>query len=64
MGIIESESNEAMVIRGLGGTETIPRHQIEAYEPLGVSLMPEGLEASLTEPKMADLLAYLRSTRD
>jgi putative heme-binding domain-containing protein len=61
VGIIASESNEALVVRTIGGSETIPRATLATCEPLGTSLMPQGLEATLTDTRMADLLAYLRS---
>lgn len=61
VGMMASESNDAIVVKGIGGSETIPRASVEASQPLGVSLMPDGLEAALTEERMADLLAYLRS---
>ncbi|MSU48603.1 MAG: c-type cytochrome [Opitutus sp.] len=61
VGIIVTETNDALVVRGLTGTETLPRSSIQASTSLGVSLMPEGLEGTLNEPRMADLLAFLRS---
>jgi putative heme-binding domain-containing protein len=64
VGLIASEGNEALVVRGLGGAETLPRHAIERQAPLGASLMPEGLEGTLDEQRMADLIAYLRSNPD
>ncbi|MEY4940195.1 MAG: hypothetical protein RIQ93_1930 [Verrucomicrobiota bacterium] len=64
VGVIASETNDALVVNSLGGSETISRSNLQNSKPLGVSLMPQGLEASLTEPRMADLLAYLRSDPD
>jgi putative membrane-bound dehydrogenase-like protein len=63
-GIIASETNDAIVVAGIGGSEKIPRISLKTSAPLGASLMPLGLEASLTEQRMADLLAYIRSDAD
>lgn len=60
-GIIISETDDAIVVRGVGGTDTLPRRRVTSSKPLGVSLMPQGLEGALTEARMADLLAFLRS---
>lgn len=61
VGMVVSETDTAVVVRNAGGAETIPRRAITASAPLGLSLMPAGLEAALDEPRMADLLAFLRS---
>lgn len=60
-GIIQSETADAVVVRSLAGTDTLPRRSITSSRPLGLSLMPPGLEGTLTEARMADLLAFLRS---
>ncbi len=64
VGIIVTETNDALVVRGVTGTETLARASIHSSTSLGVSLMPEGLEGTLNEPRMADLVAYLRSDSD
>lgn len=64
VGIIASETNDAIVVTSIGGSEKIPRASLKKSAPLGASLMPLGLEASLTEQRMADLLAYIRSDAD
>jgi putative membrane-bound dehydrogenase-like protein len=64
VGLIASETNDALVVRGLAGTETLARNAVQSYAPLGSSLMPEGLEGTLDEPRMADLIAFLRSNHD
>ncbi len=61
VGMIVSETDTAVIVRHAGGTETLARDGITASSPLGLSLMPQGLEAALDEPRMADLIAYLRS---
>ncbi len=61
VGRMASETNDAIVIKGPTGSETVPRASLVTAEPLGMSLMPQGLEAAIDEHRMADLLAYLRS---
>jgi putative heme-binding domain-containing protein len=61
VGFIESENNEAIMMKGPGWKEAVPRTTLEASEPLGISLMPEGLEGSITEQQMSSLLDFLRS---
>ena len=63
-GILRSESgSEVVLATGLGTEVRIGREEIGAIEPLGVSLMPPGMEAILTRQELADLLAFLESRR-
>ena len=64
VGLIASETNDALVVRSIGGTETLARAAVQQYAPLGSSLMPEGLEGTLDEARMADLIAFLRSSHE
>jgi putative heme-binding domain-containing protein len=41
----------------------IPRKQIVSIKPSSVSLMPEGLDESVTRPEFIDLLAFLQSQK-
>lgn len=60
-GLIASETPSAITLRQpLGLEETIPRDAIEALAASGQSLMPQGLEQSVTRQEFADLLAFLR----
>jgi putative heme-binding domain-containing protein len=43
-----------------GVEETILRSEIDELRSTARSLMPEGLEQSITLQEMADLIAYLR----
>ena len=53
----------AVTLRLAGGLEmVVPRAEIVGQRQLPVSLMPDGLEAVVTEQDAADLLAYLRAT--
>ncbi|MAS97072.1 MAG: hypothetical protein CMO55_28100 [Verrucomicrobiales bacterium] len=62
LALITSETPDEVTLRAPGGIEkTFPRTQVASMSGLGQSLMPEGLEATLTVQEMADLLAYLTS---
>lgn len=63
-GLIASETNDALVVRGIGGTETLARTAIQSCTPLGAALMPDGLEGALDEQRMAGLIAFLHSNPD
>jgi putative heme-binding domain-containing protein len=59
-GFILTENSSEITLRMPGGIDkTFPRHQVASMKGLGQSLMPEGLEATVTVEEMADLLAYL-----
>lgn len=60
MGIIAREDATHVTVRMPGGLEkSFPRKEVEGMKGLGRSLMPEGIEAALSEQDVADLLAYL-----
>lgn len=53
--------NQVTVLRGLDGQDlTLSAAEIDTVEPMGRSLMPEGLLEGLTEQQWRDLFAYLR----
>lgn len=61
MGIVDSETDEYIIIRKMGGDMvTINKTDIQKFSSLGTSLMMEGLEGSMSPQEMADLLAYLQ----
>jgi putative membrane-bound dehydrogenase-like protein len=63
-GVIASQSSASLTLkREEGRGETILRVHIAEITSTGRSLMPEGLEARISQPEMADLIAYLRSTQ-
>ena len=63
-GVIRKETGDSIVLATEGRLEVaIPRRSIEAIEPSRVSLMPRGLEANLSEPDLADLVAFLQSLK-
>ncbi|MFO1023372.1 MAG: c-type cytochrome [Planctomycetales bacterium] len=63
-GIIASESATSVTLKQPEGkTDSILRADIEILRSNGISLMPEGLEKSLTPPQMADLIAFIKNWR-
>jgi putative membrane-bound dehydrogenase-like protein len=59
-GIIVSDSAGSITLkRADEATETILRRDIAQISGSGLSLMPEGLEATITIEQMADLIAFL-----
>ena len=63
VGIIGSESRESLHIKVPGvGEQSINRNQIKSLYSLNQSLMPNGLEAGLTQQNIADLIEYLRES--
>ncbi|HUQ94224.1 MAG TPA: PVC-type heme-binding CxxCH protein [Bryobacteraceae bacterium] len=63
-GVIRSQSADAVVlVTGPDGEVRIPRSKIRLLQRSNVSLMPEGLDESLTRPELTDLLAFLQSEK-
>jgi quinoprotein glucose dehydrogenase len=61
-GVVLRESSDALRLVAADRSElSIPRHKIEAIEPGRVSVMPQGLDANLSQAELADLIAFLRS---
>ena len=62
--VVSRNLPEAVVITDATGQQrTLPRAQIASMQPLPTSLMPNGLDRTLTEEELLDLAAYLRSCR-
>ena len=60
-GLIMGESVARVTVRRPNVPDaTIQRSQIKELKADGKSLMPDGLEAGMTVPDMADLLSFLR----
>ncbi len=62
-GVIANETPGAVTLRGgtENGDETILRTNIAEIRASSVSLMPEGLEQSMSRQDIADVIAYLRA---
>ena len=64
LGVIRRNLPDAIVLVDPTGQEqTIPRAQITGLQPLPTSLMPPGLDRTLTEQELLDLVAYLASQK-
>ena len=62
-GIIAAETATSLTLRrGDGAEDTILRAQIAEMASTGLSIMPEGLEKTISKPEMADLIAFLRAS--
>lgn len=60
LGLISEESAGGITLRaGDGSEQKLLRADIASMESMGVSLMPDGLEATLSKQQMSDLIAYL-----
>jgi putative membrane-bound dehydrogenase-like protein len=63
-GLIASETASGLTLkRAENQTDTVLRQDIEEVRSTGTSLMPEGLEKSITVEEMADLLGFLKNWR-
>ena len=63
-GMISSGNQQDITVRMVTGTETtFSRSAIQNLRRASVSIMPEGLEAALSEQEFRDLLAFLQSLR-
>ena len=63
-GIIKDANDREIALMGSDGKLVrIDTRQIDRQQTTDVSLMPEGLEAALTLPQFADLIAYLASLK-
>ncbi len=64
LGMIRKDSPEGLGLVDLTGQEkTIPHSQVVAKSVMTTSLMPNGLEQTLTEQQLLDLVAWLVSLR-
>lgn len=63
-GLIAGESASGISLKQLDGkTRNLLRTDIASLVSANVSLMPEGLEASITVEEMADLIAFLKAKK-
>eukprot|EP00913_Durusdinium_trenchii_P008833 g8299.t1 len=61
-GLISRETSSEIILRDATLAEIrIPRNSIEAIRESPTSIMPKGLDKTLTSEELRDLLAYLRS---
>lgn len=65
LGVIANETANSITIRRVGGVDDIIlRTNIKSLRSTNLSLMPDGLEAGITEQQMADLLRFLADYRE
>ena len=63
-GLVKSETASSITIRlPEGKEETVLRADVEELKSSGQSLMPVGVEKTITVDQMADLLAFLKNWR-
>jgi putative membrane-bound dehydrogenase-like protein len=63
-GVISRQTTTALALRDSSGAEIVlPRDQIDDMRRAATSLMPEGLERSISREGFRDLLAFLRSLK-
>ena len=63
-GLIAAETATSVTLkRAESQTDTVLRQDVEEMRSMGVSLMPEGLEKSISVEEMADLLGFLKGWR-
>jgi putative heme-binding domain-containing protein len=61
-GCVTAETDASLTLRTASGAEeTILRGAVAATAAAGVSLMPDGLEQTMTRQELADLIAHLKS---
>ncbi|HWB09234.1 MAG TPA: PVC-type heme-binding CxxCH protein [Pirellulales bacterium] len=64
-GLVRRETAEALDLRSADLAEIrIPRGEIESVTPAAVSLMPDGLEKTMSRKELADLLEFLTAQKD
>lgn len=61
-GLVTAETANSVTLKLADGTQKVVlRNQIATLRSQNLSLMPEGLEAGITQQEMADLIAFLRT---
>jgi putative membrane-bound dehydrogenase-like protein len=59
----EDNADAITLVTGPNAEVRIPRKQVVSIKPSNISLMPEGLDESLTRTEFIDLLAFLQSQK-
>jgi putative heme-binding domain-containing protein len=61
IGIVDIETDHSITIKKMGGEKvTVNKTDVKRFSSLGTSLMMEGLESSMTDQELADLLEFLQ----
>ncbi len=62
-GIITAETSDSITLKGLDAKEqTLPRTAIKSMESTNRSLMPDALEATVSDQDLADVIRYIQTT--
>jgi putative heme-binding domain-containing protein len=63
-GLLVAETASSLTLkRAEGQTDVVLRQDVESIESTGLSLMPDGLEKTISVQEMADLLRFLKNWR-
>jgi putative membrane-bound dehydrogenase-like protein len=63
-GVIATETSASLTLKMAGNiTKSFLRSDVTSLKSAGISLMPEGLEATMNAQSMSDLIAYLKQSR-
>lgn len=62
-GLVEAAEGRLLVKVSPNQHETVPMDQVKSRSASRVSLMPEGLDAAMSEAELADLVAWLQSLK-
>src|SRR5262249_49099377 len=63
-GLVTAETASSLTLkRAEGQTDVVLRQDIDTIESTGMSLMPEGLEKTVSVEEMADLVRFLKHWR-
>ena len=60
LGLVSAETADSVILKGPGFSQTIARSEIASMTELGQSLMPVGIEGSINQQRMADLITFLQ----
>ncbi|MFO0899703.1 MAG: c-type cytochrome [Pirellulales bacterium] len=61
-GLLVSDTADTVVLRQADGSDVpLAKSALEELRPAAVSIMPQGLETTLSAEELADLLAYLQT---
>ncbi len=59
----EASSDHVALVMGPGAEQRIPKSEVKEISPGAVSLMPQGLDAVISEQDLADLVVFLKSLK-
>jgi len=63
-GLITAETPSSVTVRNANGqVNTLAREEIAFQKAMNMSAMPVGLEKDINQQQMADLLAFLKSSK-